>query len=157
MGTRLVSLRRILPAVLFRKSTFNRDDTPRKIFSIMGTKKSFKSKAINAVITAIIRTIFGWVEEWGEDAFFFLVIGDKTCTDVAFYNTENLSCEGALAVTSNVETAGAFFNLAGSADILLEEPFKEDDFRKEFENTSPGKDKQGWFSVDNNEEEGGAL
>lgn len=123
----------------------------------MKTKKSFKSKAINAVLTAIIRTIFGWVEEWGEDAFFFLVIGDKTCTDVAFYNTENLSCEGALAVTENVEAAAAFMDLAGSADILLEERFREDDFCREYENKRPGKDKQGWFSVENNEEKGGAL
>ena len=123
----------------------------------MATKKSFKSKAINAVLTAIIRTLFGWVEEWGEDAFFFLVIGDKTCTDVAYYNTENLSCEGALAVTDSVETAAVFMNLAGSADILLDDRLKEDDFYKEFEKTSPGKDKQGWFSIENNEEKGGAL
>lgn len=118
----------------------------------MKTKQSFKSKAINAVLTAIIRTLFGWVKEWGEDAFFFLVIGDKNCTDVAFYNTENLSCEGALAVTDRVEAAAAFMDLSGSVDILLEERLKKDDFRKEFEKTSPGKDKQGWFSVENKEE-----
>ena len=118
----------------------------------METKQSFRSKAINAVLTAIIRTLFGWVEEWGEDAFFFLVIGDKTCSDVAFYNTENLSCEGALAVTDRVEAAAAFQDLAGSVDILLDERLKKDDFRKEYEKTSPGKDKQGWFSVENNEE-----
>ena len=123
----------------------------------METKQSFKSKAINAVLTAIIRTLFGWVVEWMDDAFFFLVIGDKSCTDVAFYNTEDLSCNGALAITDNVEAAAAFQDLAGSADILLEERLKEDDFRKEFEKTEPGKDNHGWFSLEFGEQEGGAL
>lgn len=135
---------------------YNRGDTPQ-IFIIMETKKSIKSKAINAVLTAIIRTIFGWVEEWREDAFFFIVIGDKNCTDVAFYNTENLSCEGALAVTESVEAAAAIMDLAGAADILLEERLREDDFCKEYEKKRPGRHKQGWFSVENNKEKGGAL
>ena len=49
------------------------------------SKQSIKSKAINAFVTAIVRTLFGWVEKWDNDSFFFIVFGDKTCTDVAWY------------------------------------------------------------------------
>jgi hypothetical protein len=115
-------------------------------------RKSFKSRAINAVLTAIIRTLFGWVEEWNNDAFFFIVIGDKTCTDVAYYNTEKLAEDGAYAVTEQVETAAAFQDLATSFDILVGFRLDEDeDFRKKFELTMPEKDKQGWYSLENDE------
>jgi hypothetical protein len=119
----------------------------------MAKKQSFHSKAINAVITAIVRVLLGWAEEWGNDAFFFLIIGDKTCTDVAWHNTENLSCEGALALVENgPKVAGAFQDIETSFDILLEDRLKDnEDFRKEFEKSSPSKDDQGWYSIENNE------
>jgi len=123
------------------------------------SKQSFKSKAINAVISAIVRTLLGWAEEWSDDAFFFLVIGDKTCTDVAWHNTEDLSCDGALAITEFVESAAAFQDLATSVDVLIRDRLEEDEFRKAFENTYPQKDKQGWCSYEldeNQEQKGGA-
>ena len=111
-------------------------------------KKSFKSKAINAVITAIVRTLLGWAEEWGNDAFFFLVIGDKNCTDVAWYNTEDLACNAALAITTDPRSAGAFQDLATSVDTLLEERLEEEDFKKVFQDTMPEKHANGWFSME---------
>ena len=112
-------------------------------------KQSFKSKAINAVLSAIIRTLLGWAEEWGNDAFFFIVIGDKTCTDVAWHNTEMLSLDGALAVAYDAEAAGALQDLSGSVDILLEEQLKDDDFREKFQLTCPDKNSMGWHSYEN--------
>jgi hypothetical protein len=112
-------------------------------------KQSFKSKAINAVISAIVRTLLSWAEEWSEDAFFFLVIGDKTCTDVAWHNTEDLSCDGALAITDDVQAAAAFQDLAASVDLLVGDRLKEeDDFRKAFEESCPEKDDTGWVSME---------
>ena len=111
------------------------------------SKQSFKSKAINAVIAAIVRTLLGWAEEWGNDAFFFLVIGDKTCTDVAWHNTDDLACNGAWAITRDVPAAGAFQDIVTSFDLLIEEQLKEDEqFKKAFEQTSPSKLDSGWFS-----------
>ena len=114
----------------------------------MSKRKSITSRAINAALSAIIRTIFGWVEEWGDDAFFFLVIGDRNCTDVAWYNTDNLSCDGALAVTGCLESVAAFQDLATSVDILNEDNLKNEEFRKKFEQTSPSEDDHGWYSYD---------
>ena len=112
-------------------------------------KKPFKSKAINAVLTAIIRTLLGWAEEWGNDAFFFLVIGDKTCVDVAWSNTESLECDGAIAVAGNPKTAGAFYNLSASVDLLIEENVKDKEFNDVFQETSPSKEDTGWYSIEN--------
>ena len=132
----------------------------------MKKRKSILSKAINAVLTAIIRTIFGWVEEWGNDAYFFLVIGDKYCSDVAWYNTDNLSCDGALAVAHELKSVAAFQDLATSVELLNEDNLKDDDFREKFEMTSPSEDAHGWYSheyiyggkayTEEQEKEGGA-
>jgi len=111
-------------------------------------QNSFKSNAINAVVTAIIRMLLGWAEEWGNDAFFFLVIGDKTCSDVAWHNTENLSCEGAFAVAEYPESAGALYNLFSSVETLLDDNLKQKDFRKTFEKAIPEKEDQGWCSLE---------
>lgn len=109
-------------------------------------KQSFKSKAINAVISAIVRTLLGWAEEWGNNAYFFLIIGDKNCSDVAWYNTEDLNCNGAFTVSSFPQSAGAFQDLAVSCDILMENHLKDEKFRKVLDNTTCAKDNNGWFS-----------
>lgn len=113
------------------------------------SKQSFKSQAINAVLTAIIRTLLGWAEEWGNDAFFFLVIGDKTCTDVAWSNTDQLACDGAIAVADDPQAAGAFQNLSTSVDILLEDRLKNEKFKSVFQETSSSSDDNGWYSIEN--------
>ena len=113
------------------------------------SKQSFKSKAINAVIAAIVRTLLGWAEEWGNDAFFFLVIGDKTCTDVAWRNTDDLACNGAWALTRNVPVASAFQDIATSFDLLIDEQLQENEqFKKAFEEASPSKSDSGWCSYE---------
>ena len=113
------------------------------------SKQSFKSQAINAVLTAIIRTLLGWAEEWGNDAFFFLVIGDKTCTDVAWFNTDQLACDSAIAVADDPQAAGAFQNLSTSVDILLEDRLKNEKFKSVFQETSSSSDDNGWYSIEN--------
>ena len=112
------------------------------------SKQSFKSKAINAVLTAIVRTLLGWAEEWGNDAFFFLVIGDKTCTDVAWSNSEQLACNGALAIVDDPHAAGAFQNLSTSVDILLEDSLKDEKFKSVFEDTTSSANDNGWYSLE---------
>ena len=109
-------------------------------------KQSFKSKVINAVLAAIINQLFVWARKWENDAFFFIVIGDKYCSDVAWYNTENLACNGSFAVTSSPQSAGAFQDLATSCDILMETQLKNEVFRTIFENTTCAKDNNGWYS-----------
>ena len=111
-------------------------------------KKPFKSKAINAVLTAIIRTLLGWAEEWDNDAFFFLVIGDKTTVDVAWSNTADLECDGAFAIAGNPKTAGAFYNLSTAVDLLVEDNVKDKEFDAVFQETSPSKEDTGWCSID---------
>lgn len=111
-------------------------------------KKPFKSKAINAVLSAIIRTLLGWAEEWNEDAFFFLVIGDKTCVDIAWSNTADLECDGAFAIAGDPKTAGAFYNLSAAVDLLIEDNVKDKKFNDIFQETSPSKEDLGWYSIE---------
>ena len=111
-------------------------------------KQSIKSKAINAFVTAIVRTLFGWVEKWGDESFFFIVFGDKNCTDVAWYNTDQLACDAALAITCDPNAAGAFSNISTSVEILMEECLKNDNFRKAFEKTGLDDLKEGWISYE---------
>ena len=83
----------------------------------MAKKQSFHSKAINAVITAIVRVLLGWAD-----------------------------------VDNGPKVAGAFQDIETSFDIFLEDRLKDnEDFRKEFEKSSPSKDDQGWYSIENNE------
>jgi len=112
------------------------------------SKQSIKSKAINAFVTAIVRTLFGWVEKWGNESFFFIVFGDKTCTDVAWYNTDQLACDAALAITCDPEAAGAFYNISTGVDVLLEDCLENDQFRKKFELTGVDNGFDGWISYE---------
>jgi hypothetical protein len=109
------------------------------------------STAINAVLTAIILPICQWAAQW-TGAFFFIVIGDDHCTDVAWANTEGLSQDGAFALTVDPEIAGAFEDMKTSFDILLEDNLENPEYRKAFENTCPSVDKCGWHSLDKDEE-----
>lgn len=111
-------------------------------------KQSFKSKAINAVISAIVRTLRGWAEEWGNNAYFFLVIGDKNCSDVAWYNTKGLARNGAFTVASFPQSAAAFVDLNTSCDILIDEQLKNKEFCKVYGNITCTKDNYGWFSIE---------
>ena len=110
--------------------------------------KSFKSKAINAVLTAIINTLIGWAKAWSNGAYFFIVIGDNISTDVAWYNTQNLAIEGAWTLANDIKAACAFADLSGSMNILLEDKLKDEEFRKEYELSMPEEDNVGWVSYE---------
>ena len=113
-------------------------------------KQSFKSKAINAVITAIVRTLFGWAEEWGNDAYFFLVIGDKKCSDVAWYNPFNISCQGAIAISSDPRSAATFADLNTGVELLVEDSLENEKFKAAYEKLQLPEDyHDGWYSYEN--------
>ena len=122
-------------------------------------KQSIKPKAINAFATAIVRTLFGWVEKWGNESFFFIVFGDKTCTHVAWDNTDQLACDAALAITCDPKAAGAFSNISTSVEILMEEALEDETFKEAFEKTGLDDRKDGWISYeeDQDDEKGGEL
>ena len=111
-------------------------------------KQSIKSKAINAFATAIVRTLFGWVEKWGNESFFFIVFGDKTCTEVAWYNTDQLACDAALAITCDPKAAGAFSNISTSVEILMEDALEDEKFKEAFEKTGLDDPQEGWISYE---------
>ena len=122
-------------------------------------KQSIKSKAINAFATAIVRTLFGWVEKWGNDSFFFIVFGDKNCTDVAWYNTEKLACDAAFAIAYDPDAAGAFSNINTSVELLMENALNDEKFKEAFEKTSMDDLKEGWICCEDDPEceKGGEL
>ena len=111
-------------------------------------KQSIKSKAINAFATAIVRTLFGWVEKWGNDSFFFIVFGDKNCTDVAWYNTDQLACDAAFAIAYDPNAAGAFSNINTSVELIMENALNDEKFKEAFEKTSMDDLKEGWISYE---------
>ena len=111
-------------------------------------KQSIKSKAINAFATAIVRTLFGWVEKWGNDSFFFIVFGDKNCTDVAWYNTEKLACDAAFAIAYDPDAAGAFSNINTSVELIMENALNDEKFKEAFEKTGLDDPKEGWISYE---------
>ena len=115
-------------------------------------KQSIKSKAINAFVTAIVRTLFGWVEKWGNDSFFFIVIGDKNCTDVAWYNTEKLACDAAFTIAYDPDAAGAFSNISTSVELIMKNALNDEKFKEAFEKNSMDDLKEGWISCEDDPE-----
>ena len=115
---------------------------------------SFKSKAIDAIVKAFILSISAWAKAWSEDAFFFIVIGDKHGTDVAWHNTDRLQTEGAWVIADVPEAAARFDLIADGVNILTEENLKKKKYQKayhKFETPSP--DDEGWHSFDFGDEE----
>ena len=52
------------------------------------SKKSLKSSAIDIIITAIINALYVWARRWGNNAYFYILIGDDDCQDVAWCNSD---------------------------------------------------------------------
>ncbi len=121
--------------------------------------QSIQSKAINAFVTAIINALFVWARQWNNDAFFFIIIGDKNCTDVAWHNTNGLTCDGAIAVSISPKTVAAFDDLKTGVDILVEDAIKDDkQFGETLERLRVDDYAEGWHSVENvNKDEKGGL
>ena len=78
--------------------------------------------------------------------FFFLIIGNKHQTDVAFANTMGLSCEGAAAILEDPTTAAAFTNIATSFDCGIDDKMKDKAFNEIYQNSLPETDDHCWNS-----------
>ena len=115
---------------------------------------SFKSKAIDAIVKAFILSISAWAKAWSEDAFFFIVIGDKHGTDVAWHNTDRLQTDGAWVIADVPEAAARFDLIADGVHILTEENLKKKKYQKAYHKfETPSTDDEGWHSFDFGDEE----
>lgn len=107
-------------------------------------KQSLKSKAINAFIIAIVNALFNWVRVWNNGAYFFILIGDQNCSDVAWSNPDNVESYGGHSIAMNPEPAALFESMRVAYDVTLEESRKNKEFEKIFQDTEFSQD--GWFS-----------
>ena len=89
-------------------------------------KRSFKSKAINAIITAFVNALYCWAREWGNNAYFYILIGDDTCNHAA-----------ALSESMRV-----------TYDIFMEESRKQDGYEEAFQEPS-NSIPEDWISLEN--------
>ena len=107
-------------------------------------------KATNTLFTHIIQPLLTWAGE-DEDTFFFIVIGNKYMTDVAWSNTEKLSIDGACTIGNIPEAASAFLDISTGVDIMVEENVKnkEEGFGEEFQMHSPSKEDNAWHAMEN--------
>ncbi len=107
-------------------------------------------KATNTLFTHIIQPLLTWAGE-DEDTFFFIVIGNKYMTDVAWSNTEKLSVDGACTIGNIPEAASAFLDISTGVDIMVEENVKnkEEGFGEEFQMHCPSKEDNAWHSMVN--------
>lgn len=94
--------------------------------------KKMISKANNKVMRMIILPLFQWAYE-DEDAFFFVIVGNKHMTDVAWANTEGLSVDGALAVVNDPDAAAVFEFIKTTFDCVLEDNIKDESFNTSFQ------------------------
>ena len=95
--------------------------------------QSIQSKAINAFITAIVNALFVWARQWNNNAYFFLLIGDDKCQDVAWANTDALESIAMSPVARDPKSAALYENMRVPYDIFLEESRKNAEFEKVFQ------------------------
>ena len=107
-------------------------------------KKSIFSKAINAFITAFVNALMNWVEQWENGAYFFLLIGDDYCSDVAWKNPANVESYGAHSVACSPRAAALFESMQVTVDLMLEEEQDNKEYQKEFQD--PELPEQAWYS-----------
>ena len=110
-------------------------------------KKALFQLADN-IMRMIILPLFQWTTD-SEGAFFFIIVGDKYMTDVAWSNTDGLAVDGALAVASDPNAAAAFEFIKTTYDIALEDNLNDLEFNKAFNaHETPSKDDSGWVSIE---------
>lgn len=112
--------------------------------------KNALRKATDTLFKHIILPLMVWAGE-EEDAYFFLVIGNRHSIDIAWSNTEDLSCDGAIAIANIPEAASAFLDLSTGVDLLVRENVEnnEEGFGEEFQvGHAPSKEDNGWHSID---------
>lgn len=107
-------------------------------------------KTTNTFFAHIIAPLLTWAGG-DEDTFFFIVIGNKYMTDVAWSNTEKLSIDGACTIGNIPEAASAFLDIYTGVDIMVEENVKnkEEGFGEEFQMHCPSKEDNEWHSMEN--------
>ena len=119
-------------------------------------KKSFLKQIINNAnakasydrISLLIDALYGWAKLNPDDDTFFLVIaGDKHNAQSAFFNSFGVTCDGAMAVSESPEMAGIIASLQGSVDLLLEDKWKDPDFKKRYEGALPDVKDERWESL----------
>lgn len=97
------------------------------------SKQSIKSKAINAFVTAIVNALYVWARSWGNNAYFYLLIGDDKCQDVAWHNADAIESIATMPVVSHPKAAALFESMRVPYDLLLEESRKDEEFEKTFQ------------------------
>ena len=96
-------------------------------------RKSIRSKAINAFISAIINALYVWAREWGNNAYFYILIGDETCNDVAWCNSDAIETIAMSPVAHNPKAAALFESMRVPYEIFLEDNRKDPEFEKIFQ------------------------
>ena len=112
----------------------------------METKQSFKSKAINAIITAFVNALYVWAREWGNNAYFYILIGDDTCNDVAWHNADALETVAMSPVAHDPHAAALFETMRVPYDIFLEESRKDPEYEQAFQ--EPSNSPEDWISLE---------
>ena len=107
-------------------------------------KKSIFSKAINAFVIAFVNALMNWVEQWENGAYFFLIIGDNNCSDVAWKNPTNIESYGAHSIACEPRAAALFESMQVTVDMMLEDEQNDEDYRKELQD--PELMEQAWYS-----------
>lgn len=108
------------------------------------SKKSLKSKAINAFITAIINALYVWARQWNNNAYFYLLIGDDNCQDVAWSNSDALETIATTPVVCNPKAAALFETMRVPYDVQLEDYRKDPEYEKIFQEES--NTPEAWYS-----------
>ena len=95
-------------------------------------QQSFKSKVINAFLSGLINGLYQWAAQW-DGAYFFIVVGDEQCHDVAYFNHEALESVGGMSIASNPKIAAMFDRMRVPYDLFLEDYVKDEDYKKSLE------------------------
>ena len=117
------------------------------------SKKSLKSSAIDIIITAIINALYVWARRWGNNAYFYILIGDDDCQDVAWCNSDAVESIATTPVISNPKAAALFESMRVPYDVLIEDARKDPEYEKIFQEefNKP----EAWYSEEVEKEEGG--
>jgi rhamnogalacturonyl hydrolase YesR len=110
--------------------------------------KEALSHALDGIMRMAIIPLFSWTAD-ENDAFFFIIIGNKMMTDVAWSNTDGLALNGALTVANDPEAASAFEFIKTTYDLAIVENCKDDGFKERFTNQIDTSEiDSGWISTE---------
>ena len=107
------------------------------------------------VLRFLVQPLFMWAHERKEDdAFFMLIWGDNTRTDVAYANSEKVLCDGVLALTQDPKSVVIAEAMEAGIGFVLEDMMKDKDFEKKYKNApSPSSDDEVWFAYAEKDED----